>query len=253
MSLYIEQIRQLVALQHVDDGIHAVQLEFENSPKEVKELERRFQAQDAQRDLILEKIQHLQEQQKRLDVSIENDESRLSSSQEKLMQAEKFREYDAGIRELESLERQSRDREEERAALKVERASQEENLRSMEADWSELKNELESQRQNLEQRLADSQKKLQDLEAKRAGVSTGIPSPVLRRYEFIRNRLRHPVIVPVEDGVCTGCHIAIPPQVFIDLQRGTQILSCPNCQRLIYWAHHFQDTAVSQEQEAAAE
>lgn len=253
MSLYIEQIRQLVALQHVDDGIHAVQLELENSPKEVKELERRFQAQDAQRDLILEKIQHLQEQQKRLDASIENDESRLSSSQDKLMQAENSREYNAGIRELESMERQSRDREEERAALKVERASQEENLRSMEADWSELKNELESQRQNLEQRLAASQKKLQELEEERSGVSTGIPSPVLRRYEFIRNRLRHPVIVPVEDGVCTGCHIAIPPQVFIDLQRGTQILSCPNCQRLIYWAHHFQDTAASQEQEAAAE
>ena len=25
MSLYLDQIRQLVALQHVDDGIHAVQ------------------------------------------------------------------------------------------------------------------------------------------------------------------------------------------------------------------------------------
>ncbi len=42
MSLYIEQIRQLVALQHVDDGIHAVQLELESSPKEVEELKNAF-------------------------------------------------------------------------------------------------------------------------------------------------------------------------------------------------------------------
>ena len=42
MSLYLEQIRQLVALQHVDDGIHAVQAELEAAPKEVEELEKRF-------------------------------------------------------------------------------------------------------------------------------------------------------------------------------------------------------------------
>ena len=253
MSLYIEQIRQLVALQHVDDGIHAVQLELESSPKEVEELEKRFQSQDAQRNWILEKLQHLQEQQKRIDASIEDDETRLSNSKDKLMQVENAREYEAMLREMDTMERQNQNREEERTALQEERALQEDNLRNVEETWNELKAELEDQKQNLEKRLAASQEKLQGLEAERASVSTGIPGPVLRRYEFIRNRLRHPVIVPVEDGVCTGCHIAIPPQVFIDLQRGTHILSCPNCQRLIYWAHHFHDTAADQEQEAPAE
>ncbi|MDL2207490.1 C4-type zinc ribbon domain-containing protein, partial [Desulfovibrio sp. OttesenSCG-928-M16] len=54
-----------------------------------------------------------------------------------------------------------------------------------------------------------------------------------------RERLRHPVIVPVADGVCSGCNIAIPPQNFIELQRASQILSCPNCQRLMFWSEHF--------------
>ena len=71
MSLYLEQIRQLVALQHVDDGIHAVHAELEAAPKEVEALEKRFLAQDSQRNWILEKVQHLQEQQKRLDADIE--------------------------------------------------------------------------------------------------------------------------------------------------------------------------------------
>ena len=59
------------------------------------------------------------------------------------------------------------------------------------------------------------------------------------RYEFIRKRLEHPVIVAVKEGICTGCHIAVPPQSYIELQRGQQILSCPNCQRLIFWNEHF--------------
>ena len=241
MSLYIEQIRQLVALHHVDDGIHAVNAELEAAPQEVENLQKRFNSQDAQRNLILDKLQHIQEQQKRLDADIQDDESRLVNSKNKLMQVENDREYQAMIREMDTMERQNQTREEERMALQEERSLQESNLHSVEETWNELKTELESQRENLEKRLAECRTKLEALEAQRAEVSTLISRPVLSRYEFIRNRLRHPVIVPVEAGVCSGCHIAIPPQVFIDLQRGNHIMSCPNCQRLMYWAHDYQD------------
>lgn len=239
MSLYIEQIRQLVALHHVDDGIHAVNAELEAAPQEVENLQKRFNSQDAQRNLILDKLQHIQEQQKRLDADIQDDESRLVNSKNKLMQVENDREYQAMIREMDTMERQNQTREEERMALQEERSLQESNLHSVEDTWNELKTELESQRENLEKRLAECRTKLEALEAQRAEVSALISPPVLSRYEFIRNRLRHPVIVPVEAGVCSGCHIAIPPQVFIDLQRGNHIMSCPNCQRLIVWRDDF--------------
>ncbi|MBR5881951.1 MAG: hypothetical protein IKY97_00500 [Mailhella sp.] len=251
MSLYLEQIRQLVALQHVDDGIHAVHAELEAAPKEVEALEKRFAAQDSQRNWVLEKIQHLQEQQKRLDADIEDGESRLSRSKDKLMQVENEREYQAMIHEMDNMELRSQTNEEERIALQDELARQEENLSSVEETWNELKVELERQQENLEFRLNLSRERLEELEAKRAEVGKDIPAPVLGRYEFIRNRLRHPVIVPVEEGICSGCHIAIPPQVFIDLQRGNHIMSCPNCQRLMYWGNHFQDPEAAKPAAAA--
>gem|GEM_PF-6082418 len=37
MSLYLEQIRQLVALQRVDDAIHSVEMELEQAPKELED------------------------------------------------------------------------------------------------------------------------------------------------------------------------------------------------------------------------
>ena len=251
MSLYLEQIRQLVALQHVDDGINAVHAELEAAPKEVEELEKRFNAQDVQRNYVLEKLQHLQEQQKRLDFDIKDDESRLLRSKDKLMQVENDREYQAMIREMDTMERQNQNREEENMALQEELSLQKENLRGVEEVWNELKVELERQQENLEFRLNLSRERLEELESKRADVSKDIPAPVLGRYEFIRNRLRHPVIVPVEEGICSGCHIAIPPQVFIDLQRGNHIMSCPNCQRLMYWGNHFQDPEAAKPVAAA--
>lgn len=242
MSLYIDQIRQLVALQRVDDHIHAVNAEIEALPKEVESLLKRFNAQDSQRNWILDKIQHIQEQQKRLEADIAEDESRIEKSKNKLMQVENDREYQAVLREMDAMERKNHSREEERIALQDERSLQEANLRPVEKTWKELKAELDSQRESLEKRIAKCRATLEEMEAQRTVVSALISPPILSRYEFIRNRLRHPVIVSVEAGVCSGCHIAIPPQVFIDLQRGNQIMSCPNCQRLMYWAHDYQDT-----------
>ena len=86
MSLYLEQIRQLVALQHVDDAIHAVKTELKTAPQEVEELSRRFAVQEEQRNRVLDKLQHLKEQQKRLDVDIEDDSARIKKSKSKLMQ-----------------------------------------------------------------------------------------------------------------------------------------------------------------------
>ena len=74
---------------------------------------------------------------------------------------------------------------------------------------------------------------------KRTDARREVPAPVFGRYEFIRERLQHPVIVPVNGGVCSGCNIAIPPQNYIELQKAAQILSCPNCQRLMFWDQHF--------------
>jgi predicted nucleic acid-binding Zn-ribbon protein len=79
------------------------------------------------------------------------------------------------------------------------------------------------------------EKRLAVLEEQRKGLRKGIPAPLLKRYEFIRQRRNGTAIAPVQDGVCFGCHMNILPQQFIDLQKGEEILQCPHCQRILYW------------------
>lgn len=239
MNLYIEQIAQLLALQKVDDAVHAMKNELEQAPREVNDLEQRFAVLEEQRIKILDKLEHLHEQQKRLALEIDDDATRIKKSKSKLMQVGNTREYHAMLREMDSMEKSNRSREEEKLtlqeALQLENANMEETTDA----YEKLKAELEEKRSNLQLRMDKAQSALDTLQKERAGTGAEIPPPVFSRYEFIRHRLDHPVIVPVNQGVCSGCHIAIPPQAFIELQRGQQILSCPNCQRLIYWDEHF--------------
>lgn len=239
MGLYHKQIEQLVALQKVDDAIHTITSGLENAPKEVEALQQRFDILDNQRKHILDKMEHIHDQEKRLANEIEDDNLRIKKSKAKLMQVENQKEYHAVMREVDSMEKFNRSREEEKLALAEELEVQKEALADMDENYNEVKDELESKRSSLDEQAAKAQVSLDELNQKRLGAGSEVPAPVLSRYEFIRKRLSHPVIVSVEAGICSGCHIAIPPQSFIELQKSQQILSCPNCQRLIYWCEHF--------------
>lgn len=239
MSRYLKQIEQLVDLQKVDDAIHTVKTELKKAPQELESLEQRFNTADEQRNKVLDKLAHIHDQQKRLNIEIDDDSVRIKKSKSKLMQVGNTREYHAMMREMDSMEKLNRTREEEKLALLEELQLQTDNLAEIDLTYTAIKAELEVKREGLQERMSIAEAKLLDLEKVRATAAEGVPAPVFTRYEFIRRRLEHPVIVPVDTGICSGCHIAIPPQAFIELQRGKQILSCPNCQRLIYWCEHF--------------
>lgn len=214
---------------------------MENAPKEMEELRAQFANLAGQRDKHLEKLEHLREQARRLDLDIDTDADRLTNSKSKLMQVGNAKEYHAMMREMDSLERNNRGREEERTVLLEELERQNSALTEINESYETMKKDLEEKENSLEARVSAATARLAELDRQRGAACREVPAPVFARYEFIRQRLPYPVIVPVNAGVCSGCHIAIPPQGFIELQKGSQILSCPNCQRLIYWNEHFSE------------
>ena len=106
------------------------------------------------------------------------------------------------------------------------------------SETATLMEDYAAKKATLDERIAKAQSRLDALSKRRNKAGKVVPPPILGRYEFIRSRIEHPVIVSVTDGICGGCHIRIPPQSYNELQKGKQILGCPNCQRIIYWVEH---------------
>lgn len=251
--MYLKQIEQLVVLQKVDDEIVVLQAELDKAPLQITELEKRRQEIDASAAIIRDKLKYLTDQQKRLESEIETDAVRLKKSKSKMMMVGNTKEYHAMMREMDTLEKQNRGREEEKVTVAEELARQNLELKSIEEHIAEMDKELDMARQSLDERIAVAQKRLGELDAQRTEAGKAVPKPILQRYEFIRSRLNNPVIVPVDAGICSGCHISIPPQSFIELQKGIQILSCPNCQRLIYWSDHIAPEPTPEDAETTPE
>lgn len=242
--MYQKQIEQLIVLQEVDDEILTLQTEVEQAPKELAELEAQMDEFRDRRSRIDEKMEILKEQQKKLSVEIEEDAGKIKKSKNKLMLVGNTKEYHAMMREMDSLEKLNRMRDDEQTAVKEELERQNEATAALKEEMSGVQEQYDALKTTLDERLAKATKKLESLGRKRKKACKAVPPPILGRYEFIRERMENPVIVPVSKGVCSGCNIMIPPQSFNDLQRGHQILSCPNCQRLIYWKAHIEPEAA---------
>ena len=73
------------------------------------------------------------------------------------------------------------------------------------------------------------------MKKKRQTLLEALPGDLVRRYETIREKRNGIAVISVWKEVCNGCHMNIPPQMYIELQRSQELRTCPNCHRIIYW------------------
>lgn len=239
MSLYLKQIEQLAALQKIDDEIMQLNAFLKNAPLELERMQiRSSELQDVVKELNEKSVQ-IVGQRDQLDKDIEDAGLKIKKSKNKLMMVSNSKEHQAMMREIDNLEKMNRNREEEKISVMEEIARQEKSLTEVQKELADLQQEISQKKKQINQKLQSSQERLKTLQGQRSAAEEVIPKPILSRYQFIRSRLSQPVVVSVDHGICKGCNISIPPQIYNVLQKGEQILSCPNCHRIIYWAGHF--------------
>jgi hypothetical protein len=92
------------------------------------------------------------------------------------------------------------------------------------------------------------------MDTERAEFSKDIEPRLLKRYERVKAGSGGIGIANVKDETCLGCYIHIPPQTYIQLLRGgSEIIDCPHCHRILYFAAETEETSTECEQAAATE
>ena len=106
---------------------------------------------------------------------------------------------------------------------------------------TELQGRLEVLHSMLEKRKVEvggeseeADKEIGSYAGDRASIVSNIQPPLLSRYNKIRTRYND-AIVTVTNGHCTSCNVSLPPQMYIQVQKGLELISCPSCQRLLYF------------------
>ncbi len=85
----------------------------------------------------------------------------------------------------------------------------------------------------LDERLLRVQEELKGLQIERDKSIEGVDKEWLENYQRIFVR-KDKALVVVVDGVCSGCHMSLPPAVVHDARKRTNIVSCGQCGRMLY-------------------
>jgi predicted nucleic acid-binding Zn-ribbon protein len=139
--------------------------------------------------------------------------------------------------ELEYLRRRRSVVEDDALQIMAEVEEQEENLKVAderlargEEQWEEVRGVLLEEGEQLRARLAV-------LEAERQEITQMVSAADLATYETLRQQKNGQAVVLLENGICQGCRVALPTSVAQRVRRGSEVVYCGSCQRILYSIH----------------
>jgi len=232
----LTELSKLIDVQEIDKVIQEVTQGLARLPEELKAGEAALEELKAAHAARLQELENLKAQRRDTELEMAEMEEGIKNSRQRLMEIKSNIEYKAMLKEI-AFKEDQRDQRETRILQFMDLMETQNRLMAELAEQiEEQEATLVQQRQEVAVQVAKMQEELAELEERRKKVRKAVPAPLMKRYEFIRQRRNSSAICAVHEGVCLGCHMNILPQQFIDLQKGLEILQCPHCQRILYWA-----------------
>ncbi len=203
---------------------------------------KRMQEMDAAVEQLRERVdrgkgvvEEFEKERRRKEKELETDKEKIKKFESKLYEVKTNKEYQALLKEIESA-KQINDKTEEEILVLMEKT--EEFKKDYEVAAKELvKLESESgvERKKLEDELRSIGTVVSDLKATRDTLLGMVDEDLKTTYSTLIERRDGLAVVNVRNGVCLGCFMSIPPQLFIEATKNRQLILCPSCNRIFYF------------------
>jgi len=236
-------IGNLLQLQTIDLEISKLDEEMLNGVADLEERQKTIDERKVTIAELEEKLVSCEARRRELDAEVEDESARIKDRQTKLMNVQTNREYQSILKEIEDAKRGVKQREDEGLQL-IERVD------TINTRVEEQKNLCEAEEALLAEATAEVDAATKKLTAKKTKVVKSrtakvkdVDAALLKRYELLCSRREGQALAGVTDGVCKGCYMNIPPQMFIELQKEEEMLSCPTCNRIMFFERAVEEEA----------
>ena len=231
------ELQQLVALQNLDTSIRRLQAELEAIPQRRAEIEREFDQRAFEIRALETRRDEARHARTRLETEVGEQRVRVERAERNLMSSKKQDEYTAAIREADAARKQI-------STLETQILEQMEALEKAEASLTERADEIASLNSDRETRLKSFDEetrqqadKLAMNRVERERLIAALPKSMGALYVRISARIRDGVAVAeARNGACMACFMALRPQAMAQVRRGEEVVTCDNCNRILYYA-----------------
>ena len=242
-----DKLLVLIQLQECDNRIAKVLQAKELAPLRIQKLEDELRTVENQFKADEDQLEAFRKDRRQLEREIQELDGKIEKSSAKLTQIKSNKEYTAALKEIDDI-KTIKFQTEEKAIQMMETAEElERNRKGHKETLKTLKDQSEKDKDAVKTELLSLEKDLDALQKERSQLCCDFDQGLLKKYVFLRERKGGLAISSVVTGVCQTCHMGIPPQKFNELIRGNDLMTCPHCNRIIYWGEDqdFQKTSTA--------
>jgi predicted nucleic acid-binding Zn-ribbon protein len=118
-------------------------------------------------------------------------------------------------------------------------------LREAETELTALEERLAKHEEAARGRIDQLRAEIDGDRSERESIAGRLSVPLRKRYEQIFERRGGVAVVEVRRGTCSGCNMHLPPQLYIEIQKGREVHLCPSCNRILFHRPEQQNEASS--------
>jgi hypothetical protein len=231
----LDSIEKLLVLQDRDQKIRRVQGELAHLAPEREGLRAKAAATLTQLESLKTRAKQIESGRKRLELDVESKKQQIERYANQQLQTRKNEEYRALTHEIDACKADITKIEDQEIELMEQAEQVQKETSRISREAGETKKLVEDQVAQLDQREANLKQELAELLQGRAELAAGVEDSARVRYERLVRSKGENVVVGVHSGVCGGCHMKLPPQILVLCMAGQEIISCPNCGRILYY------------------
>jgi predicted nucleic acid-binding Zn-ribbon protein len=240
-----ETIEKLLILQDRDRKIRRIRGELAHiDPQRLLLQTKTAEAQSAL-ERAKNRLKQLESERKNLELEVETKKQLISRYANQQLQTRKNEEYRALTHEIDMCKDEIfKIEDKELSLMEQAEATQKESIRATQA-LNEARKLMDDQLAQLATREQNLKKELAELETNRQELAAAVEDVSRGRYERLFKNKGENVVVGVQHGVCGGCHMRVPAQILVTCQAQQELVTCPNCGRILYYSADM-DLAVAE-------
>ena len=227
-------LETLIELQRMDQAIARLEAEARQIPLQIAALEADLSRARAAWDQAKATAAATAKERRERERELEEEAGNQRKKQGRLFEIKTNQEYSAVLKEIEQLKEKISGLETRILELMDEQEQAGKRTGAAEAAFRAAEALHRRDREAREKDLARLQEELAGLQKARKQVAGRVDRELYQNYARLMRIREGTAVVPVREGSCAGCFVALPPQTYNEVRQNDRRITCPHCERILY-------------------
>jgi uncharacterized protein len=224
-----------MALQSIDRKLKDLEQSLSTVALRVNQLREQTTKQEAELEKLSTEEQEAAANRKKLERELAEGEARLRNKRMRQNMIRNDKELQALTHEVESL-KEGNQRIEGELLVMMEGANPRlAKIKELSETLAQARTELAAAEKEIAGQVEEIKGAVTTHRRERDKMVKEIEPSLVSRYDIIFARRQGVAVAVAKQGTCQGCMRRLPPQLYNEIQRNSQIHFCPACQRILYY------------------